>query len=187
MGLRTLPCGTLKVRVTGSDVAPSRYRFPIATHCILFDRYEPIHDRTVPWMLKHLCRWSSKMVWSTVWKVADRSNRSRQTMPLSSMMFRISDFTLRSVVSVLISSIYRLIWSHEIIAVNILHQLQGYCMLSCLREKAQIWDWKIVFVQKIEIDLHKELTNKSFFEWIIEGSCVERFVNYGCHEWYHFW
>ena len=77
MGPRTLPCGTQKVRLTGSDVAPSRSRFSIATHCVLFDRYESIHARAVPSMPKHLCRQSSKMVWSTVSKAADRSNRSR--------------------------------------------------------------------------------------------------------------
>ena len=37
-------------------------------------------------------------------------------------------------------------------------------MLNCLREKAQIIDWMIVFVQKIKTDLLKEGINKSFFE-----------------------
>ena len=48
IGPRTLPCGTLKVRVTGSDVARrSVPRSPIATCWVLPVRKEAIHFRVV--------------------------------------------------------------------------------------------------------------------------------------------
>ena len=65
---------TLKGRITASEKLS-----PILIFCFWFERYDLIHNKTVPSRPNQSCKQSYKREWSIVSNAADRSNNVRAT------------------------------------------------------------------------------------------------------------
>jgi len=95
IGPSTLPCGTPQRMFDTADWPPAKW-----TVCERFVIKDSILSKTPPRTPKADCRRSSRIVWSTVSKAADKSNKaSNDTWPRSLARNR-SETILRTAVSV---------------------------------------------------------------------------------------